>query len=175
MSVYTKTGDKGKTSLYSGKRVLKSHSQIKALGAVDELSSFIGLVINKLKNEKEKLFLTKTQKNLYLAMALLAGKKKGKTELESELKKVEQYIDNIAKDLPKLNRFILSQKTELSGWFNVLRTICRRAEREVVGSFNEKKIEIEDWESEIIKFLNRLSDWFFIMARKYSENKEILA
>jgi len=174
MSVYTRTGDKGKTSLYGGKRVLKSDLQIGAYGSVDELSSFIGLVANKVKDEKEKLFLFKIQKTLYLTMALLAGKKKAKTGLNDEVKEVEQYIDNIASDLPKLNRFILAQRTELSGWFNILRTICRRAEREVVQYFKEEKLQIKSWRSEIIRYLNRLSDWFFIMARKYSENKEIL-
>ena len=68
MSVYTRTGDKGKTSLYQEGRVLKSDLQIEALGSVDELSSFIGLAVNKIKDEKEKLFLIKTQKNLYLMM-----------------------------------------------------------------------------------------------------------
>jgi len=174
MVVYTKRGDKGKTFLYSGKRVSKSNLQVKAYGSVDELSSFVGLVAGKIKEEKEKVFLTTVQKNLYLIMALLAGKKEEKIKLRKEIKKIEQDIDNKGKELSKLNRFILFQEIESAAWFNVLRTVCRRAEREVVDYFKGKRLEVKGWRLEITEYLNRLSDWFFIMARKHSEKKEIL-
>jgi len=171
MSIYTKTGDKGTTSLFSGKRTLKSSLQIEAYGSVDELSSFIGLVTSKLKDKTDKEFLLMVQKDLYQIMAVLSEAKTDLKVAKEHIKIFEQCIDKTQSKLPKLTRFILPQGNEMSSWFHILRTICRRAERNVVRyfeAFNVRRLML------IIKYLNRLSDLFFIMARKYSQEKEIL-
>lgn len=166
MAIYTRTGDDGTTSLYGGKRVSKNDPQVEAYGTCDELTSFIGLVASKLKNNKDKKLLTSVQKDLYLIMALLAGDKKIKLELEEKIKSFENKIDEETKKLPTLTHFIIPDSTEISGWFHVLRTVCRRSERRVVV------LKIENWKLEIVQYLNRLSDLFFTLARKYSKGKE---
>lgn len=166
MAIYTKTGDDGTTALYGGKRLLKSNLQVEAYGSIDELTSFIGLVINKLINKKDKLFLISLQKDLYQIMAILSGAKINPQFLfEKKILSFENKIDELEKKLPKLTKFILPGGTEISSWFHILRVICRRAERNVVR-FNNNII--------IVKYLNRLSDFLFIMARNYGKNKEVV-
>lgn len=180
MSIYTKTGDKGQTSIFGGGRVPKSHPQVKAYGTIDELTSFIGLVAAKVQKNgspnEDTAFLTKIQKDLYQMMAMLAGAKLTITEEEKEIQNFEKKIDEFDKQLPKLTRFILPGGTELAGWFHVLRTTCRRSERETVEFFlsNTSHTIDEDSQRIMLKYLNRLSDLFFMYARKYSEGKEIL-
>lgn len=172
MSIYTKTGDRGETSLFGGVRVLKSNIQIEAYGSVDELDSFIGLVLTKVDNADDKVFLTKIQRNLYRIMNVLANGKKEVIITKNEVSKIEKKIDVFDKKLPTLTRFILQQGGEMSCWFHVLRTVCRRAERRVVSfvlSENKQKKEYQI----IVKYLNRLSDLFFMMARQYNSQKEI--
>ena len=166
MSIYTKTGDDGTTAIYGGKRLLKSDLQVEAYGSIDELTSFIGLVLNKLINRKDKLFLISLQKDLYQIMAVLSGANIDSKFLFGEKALTfENKIDELEKKLPRLNKFILPGGTETSSWFHILRVICRRAERNVVR-FNNNII--------IIKYLNRLSDLLFVMARTYGKNKEII-
>ncbi|HEX7543096.1 MAG TPA: cob(I)yrinic acid a,c-diamide adenosyltransferase [Patescibacteria group bacterium] len=166
MSIYTRTGDAGTTGLYGGKRILKSDLQVEAYGSIDELTSFIGLVANKLINKKDKLFLISLQKDLYQIMAVLSGAKIDLQFLfEKKVLSFENKIDELEKKLPKLTKFILPGGTEISSWFHILRVICRRAERNVVR-FNNNII--------IVKYLNRLSDFLFVMARTYGKNKEIV-
>lgn len=166
MSIYTKTGDDGTTALYGGKRLLKSDLQVEAYGSIDELTSFIGLVLNKLINRKDKLFLISLQKDLYQIMAVLSGTNINLKFLFGEkVLTFENKIDELEKKLPRLNKFILPGGTETSSWFHILRVICRRAERNVV-KFNNNTI--------IVKYLNRLSDLLFVMARTYGKNKEII-
>lgn len=172
MPIYTRTGDLGTTGLYGGKRLSKSDLRVEAYGSVDELTSFIGLVINKLKRKDDKLFLTQIQKDLYLVIAVLAGGKKDLNHLTQEVKKIEEKIDKLELNLPKLNKFILPQGNELSSWFHVLRSVCRRAERNVVKYLHSLKTE--NYKLKIIEYLNRLSDLLFVMARNYGKNKEII-
>lgn len=169
MPIYTKTGDSGTTSTYGGRRVLKSDPQIEVCGQIDELSSFIGLTIAKINSSSHKKFLTQIQKDLYLIMSFFAGAKVKIDNLPQKTKKIEKEIDNLEKKLPKLNRFILPQGSELSCFFHIARTICRRVEREVVGYFEkEKPLVIEGEKLEIISYLNRLCDLFFVLARFYN-------
>ena len=165
MSIYTKTGDDGTTALYGGKKLLKSDLQVEVYGSVDELTSFIGLVKDKIKNKNDKLFLISLQKDFYQIMAFLSGAKLDLKFLEEKVLTFEKKIDELEKKLPKLNRFILPGGTEISSWFQILRVICRRAERNVVR-FNNNII--------IVKYLNRLSDLLFVMARNYGKNKEVV-
>lgn len=176
MPIYTKTGDKGQTSIFGGGRVAKSHPQVKAYGTIDELTSFMGLVIAKLQEKPEQDFLIIIQKELYQMMALLAGAKNTPLPDEKAIVAFEKKIDQFDKQLPKLTRFILPGGTEMAGWFHILRTTCRRSEREVVEFFiSETPHDIgENSQKIILKYLNRLSDLFFMYARKYAEGKEIL-
>ncbi len=181
MPIYTKTGDSGETSLFGGKRVKKYDSQIEAYGSVDELSSFIGVVITKLKDKKHKDLLTIIQKDLYNMMGTLCGATVDLTPAEGHIKLFEKQIDTLEKKLPKLTRFILPQGTEMSAWFHVLRTVCRRAERSVVKFFDNnlpagrQDRTIKPLSQKIVvQYLNRLSDLLFMFARLYSKGKEVV-
>lgn len=172
MPIYTRTGDKGTTSLHGGKRVSKSDPQVEAYGSIDELTSYIGLVCSKIKNQESKLFLAQIQRDLYKIMAEISGAVQDLKYLEGRVQEFEKEIDMLEKKLPKLNRFILPGGNELSGWFHVLRTICRKAERNIVRFFNQSTISNQ--QLAIIKYLNRLSDLFFTLARWYGKRVEIL-
>lgn len=165
MPIYTKTGDKGMTSLYGGKRVSKSDIQIDAYGSIDELTSFIGVVVSKIKSKQDRQFLIKIQRDFHQIMAVLAGANINLEFLTEKIFSFEKKIDNMEKTLPKLNKFILPGGTEMSAWFHILRVICRRAERNAVRFNNDEQI---------VKYLNRLSDLFFTMARQYGKNQEVV-
>jgi len=174
MSITTKTGDLGETSIFGGKRVKKFNSQIEALGQVDELSSLMGVVINYLQTDGEINLFYEIQKRLYQINSFLSGskinEKKNIEELTSHLKKIEQEIEFLSQKLPNLNRFILPSGGLTSSFLHYLRTVCRRVERRVVFFLYQKK-----WQKKyqvIIQYLNRLSDLFFVLARIYTkENK----
>ncbi len=165
MSIYTRTGDFGTTSLYGGKRISKADCQIETCGSIDELTSYIGLAVIKLKDKKEADSLVEIQKDLYKIMSFLSGAKIDLSPLEKKVIEFEKRIDLMEEKLPKLNKFILPGGTEISSWFHILRVICRRAERNVVR-FNNNII--------IVKYLNRLSDLLFVMARNYGKSKEVV-
>jgi len=176
MSITTKTGDLGETSIFGGKRVKKFDSQIEALGQVDELSALLGLVTNYLKKKQEINLFLEIQKKLYQINSLLSEakikEKENIEELDQHLKKIEQEIEFLSKKLPKLNRFILPSGGLTSSFLHYLRTVCRRVERRVVFFLYQKK-----WQKEyqiIIQYLNRLSDLFFLLSRKYQKKEVIL-
>ncbi|MBI4008878.1 cob(I)yrinic acid a,c-diamide adenosyltransferase [Candidatus Roizmanbacteria bacterium] len=173
MSIYTRTGDKGTTSLFGGKRVYKSDPQVEAYGSVDELNSFIGLAISKSKNKEEKAFLTSIQQDLYIIMSYLSGAKVNLKSIGIKVARFEKEIDKIEKLLPKLSLFILPGGNEISSWFHILRVICRRAERNVVRISSNYEPRTTNYEL-ILKYLNRLSDLFFILARWHNKDKEKL-
>lgn len=172
MTIYTKTGDTGETSLFGGKRIAKFDPQVEAYGTVDELSSFLGLVLSLLDDKKDNSFLTEVQRGLYDIMAILANSPTDKKDLEQAVTEFEKQIDKIWKQLPPLNSFILPQGSQLSSWFHVLRTVCRRAERDVIKLFSQNKMIAKDNEI-IVVYLNRLSDLFFAFARYYNRENEI--
>lgn len=161
MSIYTRTGDAGTTALFGGRRVSKSDPRVNAYGSIDELSAFIGLLIAKIPSAADRQFLTNVQKNLYLIMSGLSGAPMKNSIIEDGVKKLEKKIDEVDLKLPKLARFILPQGGEVSALAHIARTVCRRAEREVT-------------QLPIIQYLNRLSDFLFVLARSYSK-KDILA
>ncbi len=163
MPIYTKTGDKGLTSLYGGIRVSKSDPRVEAYGVVDELTSFIGLTASKTKNKNHRALFINIQKDLYQIMAVLSGSKLDLNYLEEKIKGFEKEIDAMDKKLPLLRRFIIPGGAELSSWFHILRVQTRRAERRVVGQ-----------NPMVVKYLNRLSDLFFTLARIYGKDKEIV-
>lgn len=165
--IYTKKGDQGVTYLFKGRKIKKSSQLIETMGTIDELNSFIGLVVTKINNQKEKEFLITIQKDLYQIMAIMAGAKKEMEFLRKRIKDFEEIIDNLEKKLPKLGKFIIPGGSELAAWFHVLRAVCRRAEREVVKLNQNSQI------NDLIPYLNRLSDLFFMLARKESDQKTI--
>ncbi len=179
MAIYTRNGDKGITSVYGGKRVIKSDLQIEAYGTIDELSSFIGLIFSKIKKKHERNFLVEIQKDLYKIMSYLSGKKDvDLTFLEKKVSHFEKKINEIEKKLPRLNRFIIPSGNELSSIIHIARTICRRAERKVVRylNINNQKPATSQLTNQqlTIKYLNRLSDLFFQLARFYNTNEIVV-
>jgi cob(I)alamin adenosyltransferase len=171
MPIYTRTGDTGTTSLYGGKRISKADCQVETYGSIDELTSYIGLVVVKLKSKKDASFLIGIQRDLYQIMSFLSGAKVDLKLLENKVQIFEKTIDEIENKLPKLNKFILPGGNEISSLFQIVRVLCRKAERRCIDYFNLK--HITDYELRIIKYLNRLSDLFFDYARKYGKNREI--
>src|SRR3989338_8169149 len=169
MSIYTRTGDKGTTSLFGGKRISKSDLQVEAYGSVDELTSFLGLAITKLPKSNRPIFF-KMQKDLYRIMANLSGAKQDLKFLDKKVKEFEKQINLMDKKLPKLTKFILPGCSELSSWFHILRVVCRRAERNVIRYY--VPLEIGNWKLEIVRYLNRLSDLFFTLAQIYNQGKD---
>jgi cob(I)alamin adenosyltransferase len=162
MKIYTKTGDTGQTSLVGGSRVSKDHRQIEAYGTVDELNSCIGVVMSSDSNYFE--FLKKIQHKLFNIGSILASEKNLGFELptvtEKDVALLEQEIDRLTKGLPKLKNFILPGGNILSAQTHVARCVCRRAERRVVSlDNNDYKL--------LIKYLNRLSDYLFVLSREF--------
>ncbi|MCQ2275814.1 MAG: cob(I)yrinic acid a,c-diamide adenosyltransferase [Bacteroidales bacterium] len=170
MKIYTKTGDNGTTSLSDGTRVPKSDSLLNAYGTIDELNSFIGLLIS----EENEIFLTKTQNFLFLIGGMLATPT-DKWDcyykdvcLEDFILEIEAEIDRMAAELPPFKGFILPQGSRAIAYAHICRTVCRRAERLVVilATQNERYKIVQ-------KVLNRLSDYFFILARFFHKKSNI--
>jgi len=168
MPIYTKTGDDGTTSLFGGRRVLKTDVLVEAYGTVDELSSFLGLIICKIKSQKEGKSYSLVQTDLHHVMASLAGSPADISLLKERVVVFEKKIDTIQASLPPLSHFILPQGNELSVLFHLARTICRKAERRVVTLKTKG-----DEKGEIIKYLNRLSDLLFAEARLANKGNEV--
>ncbi len=172
--LYTKTGDKGLTSLLGGDKVPKSHERITAYGDVDELNSFVGLLKDNDSVEarlKQQLYWI--QEALFsLGSILAAGSELKKFKLPEitgiEVKQLESWIDHYSAQLPELKNFILPGGHTAVSLCHVCRTVCRRVER------NTQKLDQKEPLGEnIIPFLNRLSDYFFILARKMALDLEV--
>lgn len=184
MTIYTKTGDKGETSLFGGKRVPKSEAQVDAYGSVDELNSWIGRVIAEITNEEKKEFLTKVQSDLLLLGGFLAGWKNDLAALATRVTEMEVEIDAMEKELPPLTNFILPGGTKEASTVHITRSVCRRVERKVVGLFSHQPshstssgqaaFSLQPKEhDDILQYLNRLSDLLFVLARFINLNAGI--
>ena len=134
MSIYTKTGDRGKTSLFGGKRVWKYDLQVEAYGVLDEATSSIGFAFESIKDKKNKELLTEVQMTLYSIMAYLSGAKPDDMKLDAKVLHLEKNIDFLEKNLPKLVRFILPQGSEATVRLHLARASVRTAERRI-GEF----------------------------------------
>ncbi|MFC2127399.1 cob(I)yrinic acid a,c-diamide adenosyltransferase [Bacteroidota bacterium] len=173
MKIYTKTGDKGITGLYGGTRVSKSHLRIESYGTIDELNSYIGLIRDQKINKSTFDVLVKIQKELFVIGAILATPKEneilknGNQRLEiSQIGDeliffLEKEIDLMNEELGPITHFVLPGGHTTVSYCHIARCVCRRAERLVV-SLNEKT----DVDFGVIKYLNRLSDYLFVLARK---------
>ena len=167
MKIYTKTGDTGETGLFGGERVMKDSPRIEAYGTVDELNSFIGLTITEVKDPEVKKLLGKIQNQLFTVGSDLAtpdsernGKNKIRRVTSEFYIEAELAIDNFESILSELKNFIVPGGSKSAACLHICRTICRRAERRVV----ELKQTVNSVEN-IIIYLNRLSDLFFVLAR----------
>ena len=167
--IYTGTGDKGTTSLVGGERVSKAHQRIESYGTVDELNSFIGLLITSLEEKADQDFLLFIQHKLFTIGSYLATDQEN-TELKVESKvmpetitRIEREIDRLDNELPKMRNFILPGGSRPASLAHVCRTVCRRAERQIY-----RLAETIPVEEPVLVFINRLSDYLFVLARKDS-------
>ena len=167
MKIYTKTGDDGNTSLFGGKRVSKSNLRIKAYGTTDELNALIGVILTENVVPFTKDILIQVQNDLFEIGAELASPDSDKNKngiipslSYNKIKFLEECIDKIEIELPELKNFILPGGSNSSALLHFARTICRRAERNIVELSEESKIS-----QNIIIYLNRLSDLLFVTAR----------
>jgi len=167
MTIYTKTGDKGSTGLIGGTRVLKDDIRLEAYGSVDELNSFLGLLLAEGLDPVDDAFNRNIQHRLFKVGAYLATDQEktmlniADTITDENLSEIEAEIDRIVSGLPELNRFIIPGGNRKAGLCHVCRTVCRRAERCTVAISEKYQVH-----PNIITYLNRLSDYFFVLARK---------
>ncbi|MFT3917901.1 cob(I)yrinic acid a,c-diamide adenosyltransferase [Cloacibacterium sp.] len=175
MKIYTKTGDKGETSLYGGTRVSKAAARVESYGALDELNAFIGLAKAEISDEKVLSQLQKIQFDLFTVgseaatptdkMFLANGKSRLDLLIsEEEITELERWMDDFDAELEPLKFFILPSGGKAAATIHVCRTVCRRAERSMVFLR-----ETEELRPEPIKYLNRLSDYLFVLARYISK------
>ena len=177
MKIYTKTGDEGTTALFGGSRVPKHSMRIESYGTVDELNSFVGLIRSQAIDSHSKEILIQIQKKLFTIGSTLAtdpkkailksGKERLKIEKvnEESIKLLEDEMDTMNNSLPDLTHFILPGGNDAVSYCHIARTVCRRAERRATMLH-----EVEPIDLMVIKYLNRLSDYLFVLARKLSKD-----
>ncbi len=165
--IYTKTGDLGKTSLIGGTKVPKSHTRIESYGTVDELNSFIGLVSDSISDTHTKIILKEIQDRLFTVGSSLACDPEKETSMkipdlkESDINVLENEIDKMNEVLPEMKNFILPGGHIAVSTTHIARCVCRRSERICVNMMeNEMFVDLL-----VIKYLNRLSDYLFVLAR----------
>lgn len=173
MKLYTKTGDDGFTSLIGGTRVPKYHLRIESYGTIDELNSYIGLISCQEIDEKDQLMLKEIQDRLFtIGSSLAADPEKSKMKIPDlnfeDIELLESEIDRMEANLPQLKHFILPGGNNAVSFCHLARCVCRRAERITIElsemSFVEEKVKV---------YLNRLSDYLFILSRKIGYDKNI--
>lgn len=183
MKIYTRTGDKGQTSLYGGKRISKSDPRVEAYGTVDELNSAIGIAIAQYQksNSKYQKYILKIKKELVniqhdlfsigatLADLRIMNNESRIKNLESRVKQMEYLIDELMKELPELHNFILPGGGKAGSLLHFVRSVCRRTERRIVALSKKEKVD-----ESILTYFNRLSDLLFTMARfiNYQERQK---
>ena len=175
--VYTKTGDKGTTSLVGGTRVPKTHMRLEAYGTIDELNSHLGWLYTYLMDESDRSFILGVQHKLFSVGSYLATDRE-KTQLKcasiitwEDVSHVEREIDKLDERLPELRAFVIPGGGRGAAICHVCRTICRRAERRILALSETCTIS-----PELLAYVNRLSDYLFILSRKLNfdeQNNEI--
>lgn len=175
MKIYTKTGDKGTTSLIGGTKVPKSHLRIEAYGTVDELNSYIGLCKDLLEDLEGKKILLEVQDRLFTIGSSLASDPEKESKLripdliETDVELLEKQIDGMNEKIPEMKSFILPGGHPTISHLHIARCICRRAERCCVRIDEEHP----DHDSLIIKYINRLSDYLFVLSRYTAYNLKV--
>lgn len=164
MKIYTKTGDKGQTSLFGGGRVMKNNARIEAYGTVDELNATIGLVLSLKPTPETANRLQTIQNTLFILGSDLATPPESRALVEriksAESEQLENWIDEMEGSLEPLRNFILPGGTPAASTIHIARTVCRRAERSVITAASTNNIS-----DDCIKYLNRLSDFLFVLSR----------
>jgi len=168
MKIYTKTGDKGQTSLIGGTRVPKHHIRIEAYGTVDELNSHIGLIRDQHIDQHSKEILIEIQDRLFtIGSSLASDPEKSRMKIpdlnEEDITLLELQIDKMNETLPEMRSFVLPGGHPTVSYCHIARCVCRRAERLTIH------LSEQDYVNElVIKYLNRLSDYLFVLARKFT-------
>lgn len=172
--VYTRTGDQGQTSIIGGFRVSKACERLEAYGTVDELSSHLGLLASLLPEGEDKTLIIRIQNNLFNVCSNLATDQ-SQTPLynsaklaDGEIELLEQEVDRIMKLLPERQGFILPGGCQAAALAHVCRTVCRRAERRIVALS-----EVAQISPETLQYVNRLSDYLFVLAKKINFNTNV--
>ena len=172
--VYTRTGDQGQTSIIGGFRVSKACERLEAYGTVDELSSHLGLLASLLPEGEDKTLIIRIQNNLFNVCSKLATDQ-SQTPLynsaklaDGEIELLEQEVDRIMKLLPERQGFILPGGCQAAAQAHVCRTVCRRAERRIVALS-----EVAQISPETLQYVNRLSDYLFVLAKKINFNTNV--
>lgn len=173
MKIYTKTGDKGTTALFGGKRVSKADLRIDTYGTVDELNAWIGLLRDQPVNEKRKNFLINIQDRLFTVGSILAtepgnAKVKIPSLADGDIKALENEIDEMDSQLEPMRFFILPGGHPSVSFSHVARTVCRRSERLVISLHAQEPVD-----EKVIQYLNRLSDYLFVLGRKIASELNV--
>ena len=175
MKIYTKTGDKGETSLVGGKRVPKYDERVEAYGTIDELNSHLGLIRDLLSEDKKlREIVFALQNQLFVAASIVASdsedtmKKMPQISTEN-IRDLELMMDEMNEDLPQLKNFVLPGGHVLASHAHIARTICRRAERLSLKATNPDVEAV----NMVTKYLNRLSDFLFVLARQFANKNGI--
>lgn len=173
MKIYTKTGDKGLTSLIGGSRVPKYHIRIESYGTIDELNSYLGLIACQEISTSDKQILKQIQDRLFTIGACLAAdpEKPGIVVpdlMQEDIDLLENEMDNMDKQLPVLKHFILPGGSSTVSFCHLARCVCRRAERITVQLADGDSVD-----EKVIVYLNRLSDYLFMLARKIGQEQQL--
>lgn len=177
MKIYTKTGDKGSTALFGGTRVPKHHIRIESYGTVDELNSHLGMLRDQQIDKHSHDMLLIIQERLFTLGSILATDpdkavlKSGKQRLDipkisaEDIERLEKEMDQMNEELPEMTHFILPGGHQTVSVCHIARCVCRRAERLATALH-----EVEPFDEQVLKYLNRLSDYLFVLARKLSQD-----
>ncbi|RYE18516.1 MAG: cob(I)yrinic acid a,c-diamide adenosyltransferase [Sphingobacteriales bacterium] len=173
MKIYTKTGDKGYTSLIGGTRVPKYHLRIESYGTVDELNSYIGLIRDQPTSVHDNDILKHIQDRLFtIGASLAADPEKSRMVIPdlhtADIELLEQEMDNMNEELPELRHFILPGGSTAISYCHLARCVCRRAERIAVHLSQDSQVD-----EKVIIYLNRLSDYLFVLGRKLANDGKI--
>ncbi len=169
--IYTKTGDDGTTGLIGGSRVKKYDVRLEAYGTVDELNSHIGLLLTTELDERARNVLSTVQSKLFVIGSQLAMDEEAEKQMpripctDQDIEGLEQEMDHMFEVLPKLTHFILPAGSQGTAYAHIARTVCRRAERRIVELADKKQVD-----PNLIKYINRLSDYLFVLARKINKD-----
>jgi len=170
--IYTKTGDKGTTSLVGGMRVAKAHVRLEAYGTTDELNSFIGFLRETVQDEHDLKMLLYIQHKMFTVGSYLATETEARAPkaasiiTDRDIELIENEMDKMDSELPPLRQFVLPGGSESAARAHLCRSICRRAERCIYRVKEEYPVD-----DHILMFVNRLSDYFFLFARKEGNKK----
>ena len=173
MKIYTKTGDKGQTSLIGGTRVPKHHLRIESYGTVDELNSYIGLIRDQQVSEHQQNLLKEIQDRLFtIGSALASDPEKSKMKIpdlhQEDIELLEKEIDTMTAELPELRHFILPGGSNAVSFCHLARCVCRRAERICVHLSEDSFVD-----EKVMVYLNRLRDYLFVLSRKLCFDNQI--